>query len=279
VISSAFLLTKAVNLMLDDDNAAFQALREANPVTDTEVLALGARSDRDQAQLLGILGGSSQPAATVVSLADRRTRKLRSLGAATLTGVALLSTVAWVVIHRKDSIDPVTVVCLTQARTFEMPTIEANPLQAAVIELKDDPINTCSEAWTRPWFEQPAQQPPALVACVLPAGLLAVMPGASPQDCEKIGLLAWSGKLRDDPVPLKAMSEELRRWIENHRCSQPAEAATAAQAALDHANLSKWKVQQDGATTVPSECGGLGYLSVGIDFSSRVITVTGDKRG
>ena len=265
--------------MQDNENAALDALRQANPVIETDSLTHGTKSDRDRALLSAILDGSSRRVGNVVSLADQRRKRLRRFGVGAVAGVALLSTVAWVVIHRKDSIDPVTVLCLNQPRTFDMPTIEANPLQGSVIELKGNPISACAEAWTRPMFEQPAQQPPPLVTCVLPSGVLAVMPGARPQDCDKIGLVEWSGEFRDDPLPLKAMTEELSGWIESQRCAKPADAVAAAQAALDHANLSKWKVKQAGATTVPSECSSLGYLNVGIDFSSRVITVTVDAPG
>jgi hypothetical protein len=257
----------------DSIDNALNALRSANPV---------ARDDRrddawnptDQTRLDAIVRAPKDDPATgvrtVVSLADRRRRRLRRIATGTTFATLGLTLVAWAFIAGRDSTDPMNLLCVNQARTFDTPTdAGVPPLQGTQVRLIGDPISSCAIAWTKPWFDQPAQQPPPLTTCVLPSGVLAVLPGASPQVCDQIGTARWTGRFRDDPAILTAFADRLITWTDEHHCATGPDAMAAARAEISRARLTRWTVVSPETSSAASPC-----ASYGFDFSKRVVEIT-----
>jgi hypothetical protein len=251
---------------------ALDALRNANPIPEPDESGTGELGDSDLSRLAAIIGNDTNTAedtAKLDSLAEHRRRGFRKITATAVITVALLSTAAWAVIHRAASADPTSVLCLNQARTFQMPETSDPPLQGAQLSLHGDPALTCSQAWTRPMFEQPAQPPPPLATCVLPSGILAVLPGKNQTVCDEIGLARWTGQFRDDPSALTALADHLVAWLGEHPCATGTEAAQLATGELATGRLARWKVEAIEQPTSGMNCAGLG-----IDFSKRTISIT-----
>jgi hypothetical protein len=249
---------------------ALAALRNANPLPEPSV---DDGDDHDDMSRLAAIVGSEPRAAenpaNVLSLAEHRGRRFRKMTTTTAIAIALLSTAAWAFVHRSAGTDATSVLCLNQARTFQMPETSGPPLQGAQLPLRGAPALSCSEAWTRPLFEQPAQPPPPLATCVLPSGILAVLPGANQTVCDVIGLPRWTGGFRDDPSALTALADRLVAWLADHPCAGGPDAAQLATSELELAELKQWKVETIEQQTSDKNC-----ASFAIDFSKRTISIT-----
>lgn len=258
---------------------AMAALRAANPVPEPPSDAApddgfvdGDAHDEDRARLAAVLAPSpSSKIGNVRSLAEHRRRHRRTV----VTGIAVLgvvmTTAAWAYINNRPAADPMTVLCLNQPETFDSADPNAAvPLQGIAAQfLAGDPFKRCDAAWSKPEFDnQPAQPPPPLVGCVLPSGVLAVMPGSSGTVCDRLGLARWSGRFRDDAAAITKVATELTDWIGTQSCPDSLEAAPRARAALASAGLSKWKL-----VTVDKPRPGQPCAIYGFDFSKRTISV------
>ena len=141
-------------------------------------------------------------------------------------------------------------------------------MQGALVVLNGAPETSCAAAWNG-LFDQPAQPAPPLVTCVLPSGVLAVLPGDSSAICDKLGLPRWTGRFRDDPTKVIAFTSALVTWNQTNACSTGTEAAEAANREIATTQLAKWAVRQSDQPNEIAKCAGFLF-----DFSNRVVFIT-----
>ena len=255
--------------MSNDPKDALEALRRSDPA---KWLTEPSDPVRDTEQLNRIMAMKRDPAPggdhVIVDLAEQRKKRRSRIVGPLVLGTVLLPTVAWAYLHRKNAADPVKVLCLNQARTFEMQDDPNRPLQGALVEFTNDPITSCSAAWNG-LFDQPAQQAPPLVPCVLPSGVLAVLPIDSSAGCETLRLPRWTGRFNDDPEKVKALADGLIGWNQTHPCPTGSEAGDEAATQVASAQLPSWKVRHTELSTATTACAGFLF-----DFSNRTIDVT-----
>jgi hypothetical protein len=257
----------------DQFQEAVQALRRANPIAGDDAGAADSRTvGDDERRLAAILGGDRRNDSAVgtkmASLGERRRRRFLKVTGTSAIAVVLLTTAAWAVIHRRNGLDPVSILCLNQPRTFAMPEAPGPPLQGVQAELSGDPVAACGPVWTTPQFDQPAQNPPPLVTCVLPSGVLAVLPGAGPSVCDQIGSARWTGRFRDDRVKLTSLADRLISLSGNHACLEESQATDAATAAVRDLELRNWRVKSIERPSEASPCATFGF-----DFSKRFVEI------
>jgi hypothetical protein len=118
--------------------------------------------------------------------------------------IAATALAAWAAIRNETVSDVRTVACYAEAAT-----------DADIVQLRlgdgDNPIDVCRPAFTNAMFDTVTSTPDTLVACVLPSGVAAVIPGAM-TDCDQLG---WARSQPGDTSDADAFSELQRRLVDN----------------------------------------------------------------
>jgi hypothetical protein len=233
------------------DHYARRRLRNANPLKSEE--APPAASPRGQALFQHIthssLAKTNQPF-------WRRRRALLVL----VPAVALAIGAGYALLNRAS--DPLIVAC------FREPSLSAD---RALVSLQgDDLLSACQPLWERGGqFNSRGSPPPALTACILAGGELAVFPELKDADtCAALGLQQTTGEeLGEEHRAIQAVKEELFPQFLG-ACHTQEEATALVERSLRGHGLTEWHVEAAGQFTGDRPCATLAF-----DFPRRVVTL------
>lgn len=244
---------------------AFEALRLANPVPDeSSVATLVDDVDDVDALLDSILAGLAPPAG--------RPREARRLVATVgVSAVALGGLVGGRYIATRPTTRPVSVTCFSAAGLDARSVVETGG---------GEPLDRCAQAWRTGAFGRPSEPPP-LVGCVLPSGVLGVFPGSSEATCDTLGAArpAPGGGPRPVPAPgigtatdAVELEATLTAAISGARCRTRDDALEVVRRELAARNLSAWRIEEGAG-----DGGGFDSVrrcaSVAIDVERHVVTL------
>ena len=109
-----------------------------------------------------------------------------------------------------------------------------------------DPLAACAELWERGVLRPETTTAPALQACVLDTGAVAIMPSDTPDVCNDLGIARLSDQGRTELQRLGAVQAALVERL-GVRCAGEAEARRIARDELDRGGLHDWSVVVSGA--------------------------------